>query len=497
MRQLLQKRAMQSPNLEALVGGEKRYLFQQYNERVNQLAHYLLHCGVQRGDRIGILCKNNHPFPSVMMASLKIGAVFIPLNHQLTTYELETIVKEAKLKVLVIDNEFSEALLKIEAVKEIPYVIETTKEGFGSFELKLKEQPITEPNVEVHEEDDAIYLFTSGTTGQAKACVIGHKNLHHYFTEIAGQREIPAGERFLSVHPLFHMSGVLSILNCIYHGVTMVFLADSNPTLIWDKIEEEKITTMLAFPAVYSYMFDELNKQKRNISTLKVAQSGGTKVPETLIQKYMEKGIYMVQGYGSTEGWVVTSWHPNMGKEKMSSAGKTLKHVELKIIHPETGDELATNEVGEIHVRSPYMFKGYWNNEKATEKVVKDNWFNMGDAGMIDDDGFLHIMGRYKDVIVHGGDNVYPDQVEGVIHEINGVLEVAVVGIPNDFWGEIPTAYIVKDIQTSLTEEEIIQHCKEKLASYKIPEVVFMDELPKNALGKVLKRELRDVLLVK
>ncbi|EOO13738.1 MULTISPECIES: class I adenylate-forming enzyme family protein [Bacillus] len=497
MRQLLPKRAIQSPNLEALVGGEKRYSFQQYNERVNQLAHYLLHTGVKRGDRIGILCENNHPFPSVMMASLKIGAVFIPLNHQLTAYELESIVKEARLKVLVIDDEFSKVVLKINAVKEIPYVIETTKEGFGSFELKLKEQPITEPNVEVHEDDDAIYLFTSGTTGQAKACVIGHKNLHHYFTEIAGQREIPAGERFLSVHPLFHMSGVLSILNCIYHGVTMVFLADSNPALIWDKIEEEKITTMLAFPAVYSYMLDELDKKERNISAFKVAQSGGTKVPETLIQKYMEKGIYMVQGYGSTEGWVVTSWHPNMGKEKMSSVGKTLKHVELKIVHPETGDELTTNEVGEIHVKSPYMFKGYWNNEEATKKVVKDNWFNMGDAGMIDDDGFLHIMGRYKDVIVRGGDNVYPDQVEDVIHEINGVLEVAVVGIPNDFWGEVPTAYIVKDIQTSLTEEEIIQHCKEKLASYKIPEVVFMDELPKNALGKVLKRELRDVFLIK
>ncbi|ARJ22938.1 long-chain fatty acid--CoA ligase [Bacillus mycoides] len=497
MRQLLEKRAMQSPNLKALIGGEKRYSFQQYNEQVNQLAHYLLHTGMERGDRIGILCKNNHPFPSVMMASLKIGAVFIPLNHQLTAYELESIVKEARLKVLVIDDEFSEVVLKINGVKEIPYVIETTKEGFGSFELKLKEQPITEPNVEVHEDDDAIYLFTSGTTGQAKACVIGHKNLHHYFTEIAGQREIPAGERFLSVHPLFHMSGVLSILNCIYHGVTMVFLADSNPTLIWDKIEEEKITTMLAFPAVYSYMLDELDKKERNISAFKVAQSGGTKVPETLIQKYMEKGIYMVQGYGSTEGWVVTSWHPNMGKEKMSSVGKTLKHVELKIVHPETGDELTTNKVGEIHVKSPYMFKGYWNNEEATKKVVKDNWFNMGDAGMIDDDGFLHIMGRYKDVIVRGGDNVYPDQVEDVIHEINGVLEVAVVGIPNDFWGEVPTAYIVKDIETSLTEEEIIQHCKEKLASYKIPEVVFMDELPKNALGKVLKRELRDVFLVK
>lgn len=497
MQRLLQKRATQSPNMEALVGGKKRYSFQQYNERVNQLAHYLLESGVQRGDRIGILCKNNHPFPTIMMASLKIGAVFIPLNHQHTAYELETIVKEAKLKALFIDDECNEMLSKVESVKEIPYVIETTKEGFGSFELRLQEQPITEPNVEVHEDDDAIFLFTSGTTGQAKACVIGHKNLHYYFTEIAGQREIPAGERFLSVHPLFHMSGVLSILNCIYHGITMIFLADSNPALIWDTIEEEKITTMLAFPAVYSYMLDELNKKERNISTFKVAQSGGTKVSETIIQKYMKKGIYMVQGYGSTEGWVVSSWHPNMGEEKMSSVGKTLKHVELKIVHPETGEELSTNEVGEIHVRSPYMFKGYWNNEKATRKVVKDNWFNMGDAGMIDEEGFLHIMGRYKDVIVYGGDNIYPDQVEEVIHEINGVLEVAVVGVPDDFWGEIPKAYIVKDIQTLLTGEDIIQHCKEKLASYKIPEVIFVEDLPKNALGKVLKRELKGAVLVK
>lgn len=205
----------------------------------------------------------------------------------------------------------------------------------------------------------------------------------------------------------------------------------------------------------------------------------------------------MVQGYGSTEGWVVTSWHPMMGKEKMSSVGKALKNVEVKIVHPETGHELKANEVGEIHVRSPYMFKGYWNNEKATKKVVKDNWFNMGDAGMIDDDGFLHIMGRYKDIIIRGGDNVYPDQVEDVIHEIHGVLEVAVVGVPDDFWGEVPRAYIVKDGETTLTEESIIQYCKEKLASYKIPEVVFVEELPKNALGKVLKRELRDVVLVK
>ncbi|MCP1124308.1 acyl--CoA ligase [Bacillus sp. 3103sda1] len=499
MQQLLQKRATQSPSIEALVGGGARYSFKEYNERVNQLAHYLLNSGVQKGDRIGVLCKNNHPFPTIMMASLKIGAVLIPFNHQLTIYELETIVKEAKLKVLFYDAEFNEVLSKVEAVKEIQHVLETgeSMEVSNLFELRLQDQPKTEPMVEVHEDDDAIFLFTSGTTGNAKACVIGHRNLHYYFTEIAGQREVPVGGRFLSVHPLFHMSGVLSILNCIYYGITMIFLSDSNPSLIWDTIEKEKITTMLAFPAVYSYMLDELNKKERNIPSFKVAQSGGTKVPETLIQKYAEKGIFMVQAYGSTEGWIVSSWRPEMGKEKISSVGKPIKHVEVKIIHPETGEELPANEVGEIIVKSPYMFKGYWNNEKATRKVVKNNWFYMGDAGMLDEDGCLYIMGRYKDVIVHGGDNVYPDQVEEVIHEISGVLEVAVVGILDDFWGEIPRAYIVKDIHTSLSEENIIQHCKLKLASYKIPEVIFVEELPKNALGKVLKRELKSTTLVK
>lgn len=498
MQQLLQKRVKQSASVEALVGGGNRYSFEEYNERVNQLANYLLEKGVQKGDRIGILCKNNHPFPTIMMASLKIGAVLIPFNRQLTSYELETIVQEAKLKVLFYDIEFQEILLEIEAVKEIHMTIETgfEMEISQSFELLLQDQPKIEPAVIVHEDDDAIFLFTSGTTGNAKACVIGHKNLYNYFTEVVGQREIPVGERFLSVHPLFHMSGVLSILNCIYHGITMIFLSDSDPALIWDTIEKEKITTMLAFPAVYSYMLDELNKKERDISSFKVAQSGGTKVSESIIQRYAEKGIFMVQAYGSTEGWVVSSWRSDMGEEKMSSVGKPIKNVEIKIIHPDTGDQLPKKEVGEILVKSPYMFKGYWNNEKATNKVLKDSWFYMGDAGMLDEDGFLYIMGRYKDVIVHGGDNVYPDQVEEVIHEIKGVLEVAVVGITDDFWGEIPRAYIVKNLQISLTEEEVIQYCKQKLASYKIPQVVFVESLPKNALGKVLKRELKSGVFV-
>lgn len=499
MQQLLQNRAKQSADLEALVGGEKRYSFKEYNERVNQLAHYLLEIGVQKGDRIGILCNNNHQFPTIMMASLKIGAVCIPLNHQLTSYELEGILQEAKVKVLFYSAEYKERFINSKAVaniQTIQTVIETgEKMGVASsFEVRLQRQKKTEPDVTIHEDDDAIFLFTSGTTGNAKACVIGHKSLSNYFHEVVGRKTIAPGQRFLSVHPLFHMSGVLSILNCIYHGITMIFLTEADPSLILDTIEKEKITTMLAFPAVYSYMLNEIENTKRDISSLKVAQSGGTKVSEILIRRYAEKGIKIVQGYGSTEGWIVSSWNPEMGIETMSSVGKPIPNVEVKIVHPETGAKLGSNEVGEILIRSPYMFKGYWNNESATKKVMKDGWFHMGDAGMLDEDGFLYIMGRYKDVIVYGGDNVYPDQVEEVIHEISGVLEVAVVGIPDDFWGEIPKAYIVKDTKISLTEEDIIYHCKKKLASYKIPEVKFVEYLPKNSLGKVLKRELRSAV---
>jgi long-chain acyl-CoA synthetase len=366
--------------------------------------------------------------------------------------------------------------------------------------LLFTNYPVYQPNVPICGEDTAMILFTSGTTGNPKGCVITHGSLYTYVTEVGDRNEHLPNVRFLASHPLYHMSSIIHILKSIHDGMTMVFLSDPTPTDIWETIEKERITMMLAFPSVYTYMLEELKErmeQGSDISSFKVALTGGTKVPVSLIQRYKEYGIYMVQGYGSTESWTVSAWKPQMGFKKAESVGQPLKNVAVKVIDPDTGEALPAGQIGEIIVQSPYVFQGYWNNPEATQKVYKNGWFHMGDAGMFDKDGFLYIMGRYKDVIVYGGDNIYPDQVEEVIQQMDGVLEVAVIGVPDEIFGEVPRAYVVKERDCSLTEEDIVKYCKERIASYKVPEVVFADHLPKNTLGKVLKRQLkRDAIAV-
>ncbi|MFC7391416.1 class I adenylate-forming enzyme family protein [Scopulibacillus cellulosilyticus] len=486
-----------TPHIEGLIGGNKRFTFKEFNERVNQLAHYLLEKDVQKGDRVAILCKNNYPFPIIMMAAIKIGAIAVPLNRQMTAYEMEGVIEKCQPKVLFYDEEYTESLSLVVKKQMIPFMILTGSgiDTVPTFNELFAGQSGDEPEQTIEGQDPAIILFTSGTTGNSKGCVITHQNLYAWFTDIGSIRKVEPGLRFLGVHPFYHMSSVLNILNGIYNGITMVCLSDSDPASIWDTIEKENINMMMGFPSTYTYMLEELKNSNRDVKSFKMAQCGGTKVPESLIRQYAEYGICLSQGYGSTEGWAVSAWHPDMGYDKINSVGKPIKNVEVKIVDPDSHKELSTGEVGEIVVKSPYVFKGYWRDPEATKEVLKNGWFYMGDAGKFDKDGFLYIMDRYKDVIVYGGENIYSGEVEKVIHEIDGVLEVAVVGIPDEFWGEIPRAYIVKESGSHLSEGEIINHCKEKLADYKIPEIEFINELPKNSLGKILKRQLKELAL--
>ncbi|UNL86657.1 class I adenylate-forming enzyme family protein [Priestia koreensis] len=496
MQEILTKRAEKTPHLEALVGGTTRYTFKQYNERVNQMAHYLMSLGVQKGNMVGILCKNNHPVPTIMMAAMKIGAVPVPFSWQLTAFELEDLLQTAKPTVLFYDEEFAGHVKGARENQIVPHMIQAGK-GFHTteaYEQIFAEHSIEEPSVSLTGEDTAFMLFTSGTTGNAKGCMITHGGLDAYFKE-AAKRPVKEGGRFLAVHPLFHMSGILNLFNSITSGITIIFEIDSTPKTIWDTIEREGIHMMLGFPSVYTYMLEELKERGGKPETFKYAAAGGTKVPASLIHEYEKQGISMMEGYGSTEAWVVSAWRHDMGESKADSVGKAVPGVQIKITDPETGETLPQGEVGEIMVKSPYVFKGYWSNEEATKQVFTDGWFHMGDAGKLDKDGFLYIMGRYKDVIVRGGDNVYPIQLEEIIQHMDGVLEVAVIGIPDDFWGEIPRAYVVKDVNSSLTEKDVIANLQSRVADYKVPQVEFIRELPKNTLGKIVKRDLKDLVL--
>ncbi|MDN9009614.1 class I adenylate-forming enzyme family protein [Brevibacillus laterosporus] len=493
---MLKIRAEKTPDLEALVGGSTRYSFQMYNERVNQLAHYLLETGVQKGDRVAIMCKNNHPFPTIMMAALSIGAIVVPLNLTYSSYELEGILNRSKPKILFYDQEFANALPKKDLLP-ISVLVGIGMDTSTPFEeIFSGNYPSSNPSVTVSENDTAFYCFTSGTTGNPKACELIHRTFSESFNEMLSYPHAHQDERFLAVHHLYHLSSINNMLYSIVAGNTLVFLHDYDPVKIWEMIDQENITMMIAFPYIFTYMLQEFKKSQRKTTSLKTVSTGGTKVPSTLIKQYHELGISMSVTYGCTEAIGVSFYTPDMGLEKTESAGKPLPKVVCKIIHPQTGEELPVGEVGEIVVKSPYVFKGYWNNPEATNQVLREGWLHTGDSGKFDEDGFLYIMGRYKDVIVSGGRNVYPDQVEDVIMQIPQVLEAAVVAAPDEMLGEIPRAYIVKEAGSSLSEENVIDYCKQRLAVYKIPQIRFIDVLPKNSLGKVLKQSLREQALV-
>ncbi|GED52316.1 long-chain fatty acid--CoA ligase [Brevibacillus borstelensis] len=490
----LRDRAERTPDAEAVVSGDKRFTYQAFFERVNQLSMYLQSIGVQKGDRVGILCKNNHPFPTILFAVLQAGAVAMPINWRLTAYEMEGIIQTGAPKVLFYDEEFAHSLSHVKGMIEFAIAVEAGGELTDAFASIFENSPPPEPPaVPVSDEDLALILFTSGTTGISKGCMISHGCYDAYLRCI--DPDLRSGFRFLAVHPLFHMSSTSMILFNVYLGNTMVFLDDNAPVSILKTIEKEKINAMFAFPSVYTYLLEEIRQNTWDLSSLVHVASGGTRVPASLIRSYAELGIPMGQGYGSTEASFVSHWNLQMGLDTAESVGKLFPGVQLKIVHPDTGEELPPGQTGELMVKSPYIFKGYLNNPEATQKVLIDGWVRMGDAGRLDENGFLYISGRYKEMILYGGDNVYPAEIEEVIHQIEGVMEVAVIGVPHETMGEAPRAYVIKSGNSPLTESDIVRACKEKLAEYKIPEVVFVADLPKNGLGKVMKHVLREQAL--
>lgn len=496
---LLKHRAHFSPDLEALVSGDKRYTYKEYLERVNQLAHYLLEQNVQKGDRVALLCKNNHQFPTILMAILHIGAVAVPISWKLSADEMKFINDNCQPKILFYDEEFSPLLSSIENSSTPPIMVlaGSGKDTSPSFEELLAGRMTEDPyHISIEKEDPAIIIYTSGTTGMPKGVVITHDNICSAIPGTSIAVEFDFEDRYLAASPLFHVSGLIAMICSIQQGMTMIFMTDFDPIKIWDLIETEKITSMMSVPPMLFYMHPEFKNRERDISHLKSFICGGVKVPETLIRQYDDLGISITQVYGCTEAaGAISAWTTKMGMDTCASVGKVVQNLDVKIVNTETRQEIPIGNVGEIAVKGAQIFKKYWAHPEATQQVFEDEWFFTGDAGKIDENGFLYVLDRYKDLIIHGGENIYPAQVEEVIIEMNAVQEVALIGIPDDVWGEIPRAYIVKKPHYHLNDEDILNYCKQKIANYKLTEIVFVDELPKSSFGKVMKSVLREQAL--
>lgn len=486
--ELMTHRSYLSPLKEGFIG-RKRYSFNDMNARVNKFSTYLKEQHISPGERIALICKNHEDFITAFFGAAKIGVITVAINWRLEAEELRYILADCQPSIVLFDQEFREKVLHVDVDDSISMI----EVGIKSFDRLLQTYQAEEPEFISSDDDTTLIMYTSGTTGKPKGAMITHRNLFAASVGMSHTIDWWAQDRFLSVAPFFHIGGFIPIILNLHNGSTTVLMADFDPVAVWSTVEKEKITTMMTIPVMLQFMLKVFDKIKPNYRSIRNITCGASAVAPSLIKAYESLEIPIQQVYGITEyTGAISFWKKSMGEQKVDSMGKTVFHSNINIVDMESKQPLQANEIGEIVCSGPQVFKGYWENEEETNNVLKEKRYFTGDLGKIDEDGFIYVVDRLKDMIISGGENIYPAEIETVIQRHPDIIEVAVLGEADEKWGEIPKAYIVTKEDSDLTAAAIIELCKKNLASYKtVKKVEFIDVLPRNGAGKVVKHELK------
>ncbi len=499
----LTKRAELMPDREAVfdVAVDKRFTYRELNERSNRIANALVDGGVSPGDRVALLLMNSHEFIEAFYGLGKVGGVNVALNWRLVADELSFILGDSGAEVMLFGTPFAEVVSELHARGAEATAITRwihvgdaadTPDWAENYEAVLAAASIDEPEAAASDDDLFFIMYTSGTTGLPKGVMHSHSTTLWALITASATAEMRKGDRYLICLPLFHVGALNPLMTTVYQAGTCVIMREFDPVRIWELFGEEKITVTLAVPAALQFMLTTLDKDKHDYSTLRWVMSGASPVPVNLIEAYAGMGIEIHQVYGLTEtGGPACLIDPDNAIKRAGSTGKGFFHTEVKIVD-EDGNEVGADEPGEVYVRGPHIMVGYWNRPDATEESVVDGWLHTGDIAVYDEDGYVYIQDRVKDMIISGGENVYPAEIENVIVGVPGVRETAVIGVPSEKWGESPLAVVVREDE-SLSEEAIFAACQKSLARFKQPvKVEFIDAIPRNPTGKALKRILRD-----
>ncbi len=496
------------PEKPALICGETRLTYKEFNERCNRLANSFLSLGVGENEHFSLLSKNCHIHFELFFAAAKAGTVFVPLNYRLSPRELIYIINDSESKCLFFAKEYLPVVESIRNdLKEVKnYVcIDGSIEGYHFYEDVLKNSDSKEPDSSFIKEEDIVAIFyTSGTTGYPKGAMISHKNrVSDMINQVTDNEYIEPEDIHLNVGPLYHIGALSQSQGHIYRGCTVVILKEFDPKRIYELIEKEKINSFWAAPTMIQMLLDYPDKDKYDLSSVKTITYAGSPIPIELLKRAINffGANKLIQFFGMTETGPQISHlrrrdHVSEGTEKqlkrLRSVGIECQNVHVRIVD-DNDQDVPTGQIGEILVKSDGVTSGYWKKPEDTKKALKDGWFHTGDMGYLDEDRYLYIVDRKKDMIISGGENVYSAEVENVLCMHPAVSEAAVIGVPHEKWVETVKAIVVLKPGASATEDEIIEFCKRNLASYKKPtSVEFVDELPKTASGKVLKRELRE-----
>jgi long-chain acyl-CoA synthetase len=494
------------PKREAIVDIRRnlRLTYEQWDTEVNKLANALLASGVQKGDRVSTFLFNTSELATAFFACAKIGAIFNPINFRLKAHEVAYILEDAAPKVVLFEKMVEPHVANIQA--DFPhisfwYIDEDTPAYAVNYHERVKLAPSISPQIQVSESDIYAIMYTSGTTGKPKGVMHRHRDMVEQSLVCNSVMRIRETERGLVTAPMFHCAELhCCFLPRVHAGATNIILHHFEPKKVLEIIEREKVTILFAAPTMWNMLLQE-QLDKYDLSSLRVGLYGAAPMAPVLVKECKERlGIDLIQAYGMTEmGPAVTFLLEDEQLTKAGSAGRACINHEIRIARPredgpsDPDDVLPPGEIGEILVKGPCMMVGYYNREEATAKAMYKGWYHSGDLGYMDEEGYLYVADRVDDMVISGGENVYPREVEDVLYEHKGVLDVAVLGEPDEKWGEKVVAFIVKK-DPNLTAEDLEEFCKnsDKLAAYKRPRAYyFVDALPRNASGKIQKFLLR------
>jgi long-chain acyl-CoA synthetase len=497
------------PERDALVCGDRRITYMEMAQRVNRLANALQSRGIQRGTKVAVMAMNSPQYVETYYACAKTGAVFVPLNYRAKREEIVHMLNDSGASLLFVGKRYLEL---VESLKpELPAIkdfvcIDGPVDGMPGYPDLLATGSDDEIYVDIDEQDATVLMYTSGTTALPKGVILTYLTLSVYVVNTmspADPEETP-DVTLLSV-PVYHVAGLTAIMSSIWGGRTLVILPQFEPQLWLEAVSKERVTHSFVVPTMLKRIMDQPAFDKYDLSSLQLITYGAAPMPYEVVRKAVDVFTCgLMNAYGQTESTSTMTYlgpedHRIEGTEeekakklqRLRSVGRPMDDVEVAIMDRD-GNILPAGKEGEICVSGSRIMREYHGQKEATEAAIKDGWLHTGDVGYLDDDSYLFITGRTKDLIIRGGENISPGEIESALEDNPKIAEAAVIGVPDVEWGERVMALIVLRPGESMTKDEVVQYCKGRLASFKAPEeVAFVNELPRNPLGKVLKTELR------
>ncbi len=503
----LDYQARERGEAEFAIHGNRRISYGEALAETNRVANAFVSAGLQIGDRIALLAKNSIEYILLYFAAAKAGVVPVPLNYRLMPAEWSYILKDAGAKMLIAAGEYTPAVdpirSELKTIERFVALDGPSASGWDDYHRWVASQPTTPPDHLITADHDLYQMYTSGTTGQPKGAVLTHRAVTAHTTQITLAHDIHPGERVLVVAPIFHAAGAsAAAFPSIYAGGCLYIQTDFKPVEVVRALSEERIGLAVFVPAMIQACLTAVpDVAQRRYDSLRLIHYGASPIAEQTLRRAME--VFQCdfsQGYGMTEmtagiTYLSSADHRRALAEKpdlLLAAGRPLLGTEVRVVDP-NDTPLPNGAIGEIIARGPQLMQGYWNQPEATTETLRGGWMHTGDAGVLDDEGYLYIQDRIKDMIVSGGENVYPRAVEEVLYQHPAIAEAAVIGVPDERWGETVKAIVVLRQGMTATAEEIIDFCRGKVAGFARPRSVdFIEALPRTPSGKVLKRVLRE-----